>query len=157
VVMAVGVSPRSELALQVGLELDGGAVAVDAAMRTGHDGLLAAGDVCKAENLAAGRPLRVEHWGDALTQGEIAGATAAGDEAQWDSVPGFWSTIGRRTLKFAAWGDGYEHSRLTRHGDGAFTAWYGAGGRLVGVLAHDADDDYELGSRLIGEGASWRS
>jgi NADPH-dependent 2,4-dienoyl-CoA reductase/sulfur reductase-like enzyme len=157
VVMAVGVSPRAELGLQAGLELDGGAVPVDAAMRTTRPGLLAAGDVCKAENRAAGRPLRVEHWGDALTQGEIAGRTAAGDHAQWDSVPGFWSTIGRRTLKYAAWGDGYEQSRLTRHGNGAFTAWYGTNGRLVGVLAHDADDDYERGSRLIAQGAQWRS
>lgn len=157
VVMAVGVSPRVELADQAGLELDGGAVPVDAAMHTERDGLLAAGDVCKADNCAVGRALRVEHWGDALAQGEIAGATAAGRHARWNSVPGFWSTIGRRTLKYAAWGDGYERSRLIRHGDGGFTAWYGADGRLVGVLAHEADDDYERGSRLIAEGAPWRS
>ena len=78
VVMATGVAPRSELAAQAGLELDGGAIPVSAAMRTAHDGLLAAGDVCLADNLAAGRPLRVEHWGDALGQGTIAGQTAAG-------------------------------------------------------------------------------
>ena len=76
--MATGVAPRSELATQAGLELDGGAVPVSAAMRTAHDGLLAAGDVCLAENLAAGRALRVEHWGEALGQGTIAGQTAAG-------------------------------------------------------------------------------
>jgi 3-phenylpropionate/trans-cinnamate dioxygenase ferredoxin reductase component len=157
VVMAVGVSPRSELARQAGLELDGGAIPVDAAMRSGRDGLLAAGDVCKAENRAAGRALRVEHWGDALGHGEIAGRTAAGDDADWHAVPGFWSTIGRRTLKYAAWGDGYENSKLVRHDGGGFTAWYGCDGKLVGVLAHDADDDYERGSRLIEEGASWRS
>jgi NADPH-dependent 2,4-dienoyl-CoA reductase/sulfur reductase-like enzyme len=157
VVMAVGVSPRSELAVQAGLELDGGAIPVDAAMRTERDGVLAAGDVCKADNGAAARALRVEHWGDALGQGEIAGATAAGEHARWDSVPGFWSTIGRRTLKYAAWGDGYERSRLIRRDDGSFTAWYGASGRLVGVLAHEADDDYERGARLIAEGAPWRS
>jgi 3-phenylpropionate/trans-cinnamate dioxygenase ferredoxin reductase component len=155
IVMASGVSPRSELAAQAGLELDHGAIRVDASMRTRRDGLLAAGDVCKARNLAAGRALRVEHWGDALSQGEIAGATAAGADAGWDSVPGFWSTIGTRTLKYAAWGDGYDETWLQRHHDGAFTAWYGAGGSIVGVLTHDADEDYERGREQIASGARW--
>ena len=59
IVMATGVAPRSELAVQASLELDGAAIPVSAAMRTAHDGLLAAGDVCLADNLTAGRPLRV--------------------------------------------------------------------------------------------------
>jgi NADPH-dependent 2,4-dienoyl-CoA reductase/sulfur reductase-like enzyme len=155
VVMATGVAPRSELASQAGLELRDGAVPVSAAMRTAHDGLLAAGDVCLAENLAARRPLRVEHWGDALGQGAIAGQTAAGVDAGWDDVPGFWSTIGTRTLKYAAWGDGFDATRLHRDHDGAFVAWYGRQGLIAGVLTHDRDDDYERGRDLIAEGAPW--
>jgi 3-phenylpropionate/trans-cinnamate dioxygenase ferredoxin reductase component len=155
IVMASGVSPRSELAAAAGLELDDGAIAVDASMRTARDGLLAAGDVCRAFNLTAGRALRVEHWGDALTQGKIAGLTAAGAEAGWDSVPGFWSTIGLRTLKYTAWGDGYDQTHFEHHDHGAFTAWYGTTGTIVGVLTHDADEDYQHGGRLIAEGARW--
>jgi 3-phenylpropionate/trans-cinnamate dioxygenase ferredoxin reductase component len=154
VVMATGVRPRSELASLAGIELNDHAIPVSAAMRTARDGVLAAGDVCLAENAAAGRPLRVEHWGDALGQGEIAGRTAAGERAAWDEVPGFWSTIGRRTLKYAAWGDGYEQERLQRHDDGGFTVWYRRDERLVGVLTHEADDDYEEGRRRIGAGES---
>jgi 3-phenylpropionate/trans-cinnamate dioxygenase ferredoxin reductase component len=155
VVMATGVAPRSELAAHAGLELQGGAIPVSAAMRTTHDGVLAAGDVCRAENLAAGRPLRVEHWGDALGQGSIAGQTAAGVDAGWDDVPGFWSTIGTRVLKYAAWGDGYDATRLHRADDGAFVAWYGREGRIAGVLTHERDDDYERGRELIAQGAPW--
>jgi 3-phenylpropionate/trans-cinnamate dioxygenase ferredoxin reductase subunit len=155
IVMASGVSPRSELAAAAGLDLADGAIEVDASMRTKRDGLFAAGDVCKAYNLAAGRPLRVEHWGDALTQGAIAGATAAGADDGWDSVPGFWSTIGTRTLKYTAWGDGYEQTHLERHDDGAFSVWYGTGGTVVGVLTHDADEDYQRAGRLIAQGARW--
>jgi 3-phenylpropionate/trans-cinnamate dioxygenase ferredoxin reductase subunit len=157
VVMAAGVSPRAELAVQAGLNLDDGAIPVDAAMRTEREGLLAAGDVCKAHNLSAGRSLRVEHWGDALGQGEIAGRTAAGAQAGWDEVPGFWSTIGQRTLKYAAWGDGYDASRFEPHADGGFTAWYGQRGRLVGVLTYEADRDYERGGSEIAQGVPWRS
>jgi 3-phenylpropionate/trans-cinnamate dioxygenase ferredoxin reductase component len=155
VVMATGVAPRSELAGQAGLELDGGAVLVSAAMRTAHEGLLAAGDVCLADNLAAGRPLRVEHWGDALGQGAIAGQTAAGVDAGWDEVPGFWSTIGTRVLKYAAWGDGFDATRLHRGDDGAFVAWYGRQGVIVGVLTHERDEDYDRGRELIAQGAPW--
>jgi 3-phenylpropionate/trans-cinnamate dioxygenase ferredoxin reductase component len=155
VVMATGVAPRSELAVQAGVELHDGAIPVSAAMRAGRDGLLAAGDVCLADNLAAGRPLRVEHWGDALGQGTIAGRTAAGEDAGWDEVPGFWSTIGSRTLKYAAWGDGFDATRLHRDDDGAFVAWYGRQGRIAGVLTHERDDDYDHGRDLIAQGAPW--
>jgi 3-phenylpropionate/trans-cinnamate dioxygenase ferredoxin reductase component len=155
VVMATGVAPRSELAAQAGLELESGAIPVSAAMRTARDGLLAAGDVCLAENLAAGRALRVEHWGDALSQGTIAGQTAAGVDAGWDDVPGFWSTIGTRTLKYAAWGDGFDATRLHRDDDGAFVAWYGRQGVIAGVLTHDRDEEYDRGRELIAEGAPW--
>jgi 3-phenylpropionate/trans-cinnamate dioxygenase ferredoxin reductase component len=155
VVMAAGVAPRGELAAAAGAELDEGAVVVDSAMRTTLSGLLAAGDVCRADNDVARRPLRVEHWGDALAQGAIAGQTAAGRTAAWGDVPGFWSEIGGRTLKYAAWGDGYDASRLESGDGGAFTAWYGRAGQVVGVLAHDSDDDYERGQSLIAEGAAW--
>jgi NADPH-dependent 2,4-dienoyl-CoA reductase/sulfur reductase-like enzyme len=124
-------------------------------MQSSDQGVLAAGDVCSAENACAGRRLRVEHWGDALKQGEIAGCNAAGENVTWDEVPGFWSTIGNRTLKYAAWGDGYDQSRVETHPDGGFTAWYGRDRRVVGVLTHEADRDYERGQKLIREGASW--
>jgi len=155
VVMAAGVAPRTELATCAGLELASGAVPVDSSMRTARDGLYAAGDVAFAENRSAGRRLRVEHWGDALGQGEVAGRSAAGQPAHWDAVPGFWSTIGDHTLKYAAWGDGFDESRIEEHGNGAFTAWYGRDGKTVGVLAHDADEDYERGREMIARGAPW--
>lgn len=156
VVMATGVSPRSELLIPCGARLVHGAVPTDASLRTAVPDLLAAGDVCLAENTTAGRALRVEHWGDALTQGELAGRAAAGEAAQWDRVPGFWSTIGDHTLKYAAWGDGYDDSSFERHSGGSFTVWYARDGRVAGVLTHDADDDYERGQQLISEGAPWR-
>jgi 3-phenylpropionate/trans-cinnamate dioxygenase ferredoxin reductase component len=155
VVMAGGVAPRGELATAAGIATDGGAISVDAAMRTDADGVLAAGDVALAFNVAAGRHLRVEHWGDALGQGAIAGETAAGREAAWDDIPGFWSTIGRRTLKYAAWGDGFDDARFVAHGDG-FTVCYGRDGKLVGVLAHEADENYERGRESVARGVPWR-
>ncbi|MEA2294624.1 MAG: 3-phenylpropionate/trans-cinnamate dioxygenase ferredoxin reductase component [Solirubrobacteraceae bacterium] len=156
IVMATGVRPRVELAARAGLRLGerGGAIATDGGLRTTADCVYAAGDVCEAQHPVAGRPLRVEHWGEALTQGEIAGRRLAGDsEAAWDGVPGFWSTIGVHTLKYAAWGDGFETARLVDHGGGAWTVWYtGADAACVGVLTHERDADYERGAELIAAG-----
>jgi 3-phenylpropionate/trans-cinnamate dioxygenase ferredoxin reductase component len=155
VVMATGVSPRAELAAGAGLSLERGAVPADSAMSTEAPDLFAAGDVCVAYNATAGRRLRVEHWGDALGQGEVAGSVAAGKAASWDEVPGFWSTIGRHTLKYAAWGDGFDDVRFEPSADGSFTAWYGRDSKLVGVLAHGVDEAYERGREMIAEGAPW--
>jgi NADPH-dependent 2,4-dienoyl-CoA reductase/sulfur reductase-like enzyme len=153
VLMASGVVPNGELAASIGLELHDGAVPVDASMGSESPFLRAAGDVAWAFNASAGRRLRVEHWGDALGQGEVAGRALAGEDAEWDKVPGFWSTIGTHTLKYAAWGDGFDEDRLIDHGEGAFTVWYARAGIAVGVLTHERDEDYERGRELIARGA----
>ena len=152
VLLAAGAAPNADLAARAGLDLDGGALPVDAAMRSSDPFVLGAGDVAAAENLAAGRRLRVEHWGDAIAQGEVAGRTLAETGAAWDEVPGFWSEIGSHTIKYAAWGDGFDDARLIEHGGGAFTIWYTRDGVAAGVLTHERDDDYERGRALIAEG-----
>lgn len=154
--LATGIRPRLELAEAAGLEIDAaGALATDAALRTAADGLHAVGDIAFAHNDAAGRPLRVEHWGEALSHGGILGAALAGEKARWDRAPGFWSTIGSRTLKYVAWGDGWEEARFVTGEGGAFTVWYGQDGVTVGALTHDRDEDYERGRELVETGASF--
>jgi len=67
----------------------------------------------------------------------------------------FWSEIGAHTLKYSAWGDGYDEARVVEHGGGAFTVWYAdARGKLVGVLTHERDEDYERGGDLLAARAS---
>ncbi len=153
VVLAMGVRPRSELAVRAGLRTVDGATLTDAHMRA-HERVSAVGDVAYAHNRSAGRRLRVEHWGDALGQGEVAGRVLAGQDAEWRDVPGFWSTIGEETLKYAAWGDGHDRCRLEEHPGGAFTVWYSRENKLVGALTHDRDEDYERAQDLIAAGAS---
>ncbi len=149
VLVAGGVDPEIGIAAEAGLALGAGRIQADQHMRSSAASVLAAGDVAFAFNAAAGRRLAVEHWGEALAMGRVAGLTAAGADASWAEVPGFWSTIGERTLKYAAWGDGFDDASLVDYGGGAFTVWYSQKGVTVGVLTHDADNDYEHGRRLI--------
>jgi 3-phenylpropionate/trans-cinnamate dioxygenase ferredoxin reductase subunit len=151
ILAAIGARSRVELAETAGLDMHNSRIVVGADMQTSAPDIYAAGDVALAHNSAARRALTVEHWQDAVDQGAIAGASAAGADAKWDTVPGFWTTIGETTVKYHAWGDGYQRSRLLERDDG-FTVWYEADGRAVGVLTCNADDDYELGGRLIDTG-----
>ena len=148
---ATGVTPNSAVAEKAALVVDQSRIVVGADMRTSVDGVFAAGDVALAFNATAGRHLTVEHWQDAMDQGEVAGLGAAGGSASWDGVPGFWRTIGDTTIKYHAWGDDYQRSKLVVRDDG-FTVWYESDRAVVGVLTCNADDDYDLGEALIAEG-----
>ena len=150
IVAATGVSPRIALAEQAGVLVEEGRVVVGADMRSSVPDVYAVGDLALAFNAMAGRRIAVEHWQDADDQGAVAGANAAGETSTWQAVPGFWSTIGDATVKYHAWGDGYEHDRSTQTGDG-FSVWYEAAGAVVGVLTHNSDDDYDAGGTLIAE------
>jgi len=151
VTLRTGTKATDGTLMAVGIESE--RIPVDAGMRTSRDGVYAAGDLVSAHNAAAGRRLDVEHWGEALNMGEIAGRNAAGDDRAWDVAPGFWSTIGSHVLKYAAWGDGFDEARMVDHARGAFTVWYGREGTTVGVLTHDRDEDYERGKSLVETGA----
>jgi NAD(P)H-nitrite reductase large subunit len=154
VLLALGVERNDGLAAAVGIAVEDG-VQVGTSMESADPRLLAAGDVAFAFNKCAGRRLRVEHWGEALNMGEVAGKTLAGAEAAWDVAPGFWSTIGSHTLKYVGWGDGWEESRFEAGEEGAFACWYGRDGELVGVVSHLDDAAYERGRELIEERAPW--
>jgi 3-phenylpropionate/trans-cinnamate dioxygenase ferredoxin reductase subunit len=149
VVLAAGISPRVDLARGAALALHEGRVAVDAHMRTSAPALFAVGDVAYAHNASAGRALAVEHWGDALRMGEVAGHMAAGHDDSWGDVPGFWSTIGDRTLKYAAWGDGWDDAQVTERADQSFAVRYSKQGDLVGVLSFGWDEQYDAASDEI--------
>lgn len=158
VLLGTGVRPRTELAEAAGLTVEPGGILADASMRTEAPGVYAAGDISYAYNPTAGRRLHVEHWGEALNMGGVAGAVMAGVETRWDTSPGFWSTIGGRTVKYTAWGDGFDEARLVEHdppegSDESFTVWYGLDDVCVGVLTHNFDQDYEQGRRLVESGS----
>ena len=172
ILAAVGVEPGGGWLEDSELTMHEGRIVADEHLAAAP-GVWVAGDVARAHHAVAGRPIPVEHWGDALGMGEVAGHNAARTEVgvpggagqasvlahaatadpeslrRWEAVPGFWSTIGEHTLKHAAWGDGHEQARMVER-TGGFTLWYtDAQDRVVGVLTYNADEDYERGRELV--------
>lgn len=89
-VIGVGVTPRTELADNTGLELDNGIV-VDERLATSLPGIWAAGDVANAWHPTLGIRIRLEHWSAALNQGPAAAKNMLGQRAPYAKIPYFFS------------------------------------------------------------------
>jgi 3-phenylpropionate/trans-cinnamate dioxygenase ferredoxin reductase component len=93
-VVAVGAAPNVEWLEGSGLQLEDGVVC-DAELRAvGAECVYAAGDVARWPNpLFAGRPMRIEHWANAIEQGDAVGAAVVkGEDAEpFVSLPSVWS------------------------------------------------------------------
>src|SRR5690625_2449620 len=97
VVLGVGVSPRTQLAEEACLTVDGGVV-VDRYLRASAPDVYAVGDVARYPDPLLG-PRRVEHIDNAESMGRAAGRILAGADAPYDYTPYFWSDL---------FDDGYE-------------------------------------------------
>ncbi len=89
VILGIGVRPESSLAAAAGLALGPhGGVAVDATMRTGVDGVWAAGDCCETRHLLHDEPVYIPLGTTANKQGRVAGANIAGRAEHFAGVVG---------------------------------------------------------------------
>jgi 3-phenylpropionate/trans-cinnamate dioxygenase ferredoxin reductase subunit len=85
----VGATPNVELAQAAGLAVDNGILVDDRLRASEH--VYAIGDVANAENSALGVRLRVEHWDNAIRQGDLAGSVLLGRDARHDWQPYFFT------------------------------------------------------------------
>jgi 3-phenylpropionate/trans-cinnamate dioxygenase ferredoxin reductase subunit len=92
VVAGVGVTPRTELALAAGLDVDDG-VLVDEAQRTSAAGVFAAGDMARLRD-----GLRIEHWHAARETGERAAFAMLNQPLPPRRAPWFFSEVAGITL-----------------------------------------------------------
>ncbi len=89
VVMAIGATPRTDLAERAGCALTaGGAIQVDDRMRTTVDGILAAGDCVAFPHRLTGTPTFLPLALHANRAGRIAGETVTGNDARFPGVLG---------------------------------------------------------------------
>lgn len=90
VVVGIGVTPDTDLARTGGLQVGDGVV-VDARLRSSQPDIFAAGDVANAWHPVLGERLRVEHWANALHQGQTAAMAMLGRDVVHDRLPYFYT------------------------------------------------------------------
>lgn len=85
VLVAVGMEPQTDLAVDAGLEVDDGIV-VDSGQRSSHPRVLAVGDAARHRDRTPG-----EHWEAARLDGEAAAATLCGEAQPARGAAWFWT------------------------------------------------------------------
>ena len=133
VLVAVGSEPRTILAQEAGLPVDGGIV-VDERGRTPVEGVFAAGDATRFWHPLLQTRIRVEHFQTAQRQGFVVGRAMAGMAEPYREVPWFWSDQYDLNLQYVGAGLTWDET-ITRgdFGKPPFTVFYRQGGRLVGA------------------------
>jgi 3-phenylpropionate/trans-cinnamate dioxygenase ferredoxin reductase subunit len=153
VVVGIGVTPRTTLAVEGGLYVDDGIVVNDR-LQSSTPRVFAAGDVAMAHYPFYSRRIRVEHWANALHQGPIAARNMLGLGEPFDRLPYFYSDqydVGMEYTGFARGGD-----RVVLRGDPAsreFIAFWLAGGRVLAGMNVGIWDVADVIERLIRSGA----
>ena len=99
VIVSCGVRANTAVAKEMGIEVDR-AIVVDSRMQTSLPDVYACGDCAQFEGV------NYAIWPQAVEQGKIAGANAAGDAAEYTQVPAALSFHGMNTALFAAGDNG---------------------------------------------------
>jgi NADH oxidase (H2O2-forming) len=164
VVMAVGVKPKSEIALRSGIKTnERGAIITDERMETNVKDVYAIGDCCISFSGIDDKPTFTALATTAFRQAVVAGENAAGGNVIYDGILGtFVSTIG--DLEIAT--TGYTSTTAEKNGYKVITGranmktkpQYMPGAKDISVkLIVDAETGRILGGQAIGEeGATWR-
>jgi 3-phenylpropionate/trans-cinnamate dioxygenase ferredoxin reductase component len=149
VVVALGVEPVVEPLAGTGVKIDNGVV-VDEYCRTGVEGIYAAGDVANHYHPVFERHIRVEHWQNALKQGEAAARSMLGDGEPYQEIPWFWSDQYDHNLQYAGfhrdWDELVVRGSLEER---SFVAFYRKDERVLAAVAVDRGRDLRRSVPLI--------
>jgi len=118
VVVGIGATPNTELALGSGLAVDNG-ITVSATFQTADPDVFAVGDVANVFHPRLGAGLRVEHWANAENAGAAAGRALLGDRTPYDAIPYFYTDQFDLGMEYSGFGDLAGDARLVFRGDRA--------------------------------------
>jgi 3-phenylpropionate/trans-cinnamate dioxygenase ferredoxin reductase component len=155
VLVGIGLEPRTELAEQLGLEVDNGIV-VDSCARTSNPAVVAAGDCTTLPHPLTGEGrLRIESVQNAIAQAQAAAASLLGRPAAARAVPWFWSDQADLKLQIAGLSHGYDQvvvrgAPLSER----FSVLYYASDKLIAVDAINTPRDYMVARKVLGEGGT---
>ncbi len=158
VVVGVGVIPNTEWLAGSGLTLDDGVVCDETCLAA--PGVVAAGDVARWPNRLFGEVMRVEHWDNAVDQGNAAARRLLAGEGPGEPftpVPWFWSDQYDRKIQLAGRPAGSDEvvvvaGQVTDH---RFAAAYRRGDTITAILGFNRPRHVMKFRQLIEDRASW--
>ncbi len=134
VVVAIGISPNTALAVACGLDVSNGIV-TDAQLRSSDPDIFAAGDVASAFHPVLGKHIRVEHWANAVNQPQTAAKAMLGQDVSYDRMPYFFTDQYDLGMEFSGYVEPHGYEQVVFRGDierREFIAfWLGAGNRVL--------------------------
>jgi 3-phenylpropionate/trans-cinnamate dioxygenase ferredoxin reductase component len=149
VVVGLGVEPVTDLLADTGAGIDNGIV-VDEYLRTGVEGIYAAGDVANHYHPVFERRIRVEHWQNALEQGPAAARNMLDRDEPYDEIPWFWSDQYEHNLQYAGFHTQWDE--LVVRGsmeERNFVAFYRKDRRILAAVALNRGRDLRHSMPLI--------
>ena len=141
VVAGIGVTPATEVLAGSGIEVRDGVV-VDEYLRTRRDGIYAAGDVASYQDVIFGKRRRVEHWDNAVSQGQYCARSLMGDQSPFRHVPYFFSDV--FDLSYEYWGDASGADQVIHRGDftsKSFSVWWLQQERVTAAFTMNRPDE----------------
>jgi 3-phenylpropionate/trans-cinnamate dioxygenase ferredoxin reductase subunit len=150
VVVGVGVEPVTDVVAEAGVKIDNGII-VDEYCRTNVADIYAAGDVARHYHPMVGRHIRVEHYQNAIAQGQAAARSMLGKlEEPYTEVHWFWSDQYDYNIQYAGFhGEWDEFVVRGSLEDRKFVGFYLKDGRIGAAVAINRAKDLRLGSLLI--------
>ena len=141
VVAGIGVQPETDMLARSGIEVGDG-VMVNEYLETSQPAILAAGDAANYQDVLFGKRRRVEHWDNAVSQGQHCGQTLMGERAVFRHVPYFFSDV--FDLSYEFWGDPSGAEQIIHRGDvstNSFSAWWLRQDIVVAAFAMNRPDE----------------
>lgn len=150
VVAGIGVHPVTEPCANSGIDVADGIVANEY-LETNIPDIHAAGDVASYVDTLYGKRRRVEHWDNAVSQGQHCARALLGDRAPFVHVPYFFSDV--FDLSYEFWGDPSGADEIIERGDissTSFSVWWLNQRMLVAAFAMNRpDEEREVAPRWI--------
>ena len=141
VVGGIGVMPVTNFLEGSGLAMHDGIV-VNEFLETNQPDIDAAGDVANYPDGIFGKRRRVEHWDNAVSQGQHWAREISGDRQPFVHVPYFFSDV--FDLSYELWGDSGEATRNVMRGDAhtsSFSVWWLKDSRVVSAFVMNRPDE----------------
>lgn len=136
VILGTGIQPNTEFIQgSVNLSKDGG-IETNSFLQTSNANIYAAGDVAAYPNWYSGDRTRVEHYSEAIQQGQVAAYNMLGKNVNHDVIPFFWTRQWGGSLQYVGNGTGFDNVWVNGSlDDKKFFAYYAKGEKILGIAA----------------------